>query len=51
VITTPQPQVKRRKKRSGKPIFKTNTIRATSSSIVKNTSEKEIERIFFSSNK
>jgi len=30
-----------------KPIFKTNTIHATSSSIVKNTSEKEIERIFF----
>jgi hypothetical protein len=29
-----------------KPIFKTNTIHATSSSIVKNTSEKEIERIF-----
>lgn len=43
---TTSTQVKRKKK-YGKPIFKTNTIHATSSSIVKNTSKKQIERIFF----
>ncbi len=46
ITTPPQPKLKE-KKGMEKPIFKTNTIHATSSSIVKNTSEKEIERIFF----